>query len=71
MDNRHAFMGLNQWRREADHPLASSVDVKNVWMYTSILPYAFMACTGTTSNVTFVMNKNVTPTNAQYLLNMM
>jgi hypothetical protein len=30
-----AFFGVKRPRREADHPLLSTVEVKNVWSYTS------------------------------------
>jgi len=30
--------------READHPLPSSVEVKNMWSYTPLSQYVFIAC---------------------------
>jgi glutathionyl-hydroquinone reductase len=35
--------GLKRSERGTDHSVASSAEVKNVWSYTSIPPYAFMA----------------------------
>jgi hypothetical protein len=35
--------GLMRQGREADHFPSSSAEVKNMWIYTSTLPYAFMA----------------------------
>ena len=37
---------------EADHPLPSGVETKNVWSYTSSPPHVFMVCTGTTLPLT-------------------
>jgi hypothetical protein len=34
-------------RHEGDHSYPSSAEVKTDWIYTSHLPYAFMACIGT------------------------
>jgi len=34
--------GIKRPRREADHSLQSSAEVKNAWIYTSTLPYVFM-----------------------------
>jgi len=34
--------------REPDHPLASNVELKNEWIYTSIFPSNFMMGKGTT-----------------------
>jgi hypothetical protein len=35
--------GLNRQGREADHSLATSAEVKKMWIYTSTPPYAFLA----------------------------
>jgi hypothetical protein len=35
--------GVKRPEREADHSLPASVEVKKVWLYTSIPLYAFMA----------------------------
>jgi hypothetical protein len=37
------FPGVKQPGREADHSPPSSVEVKNIWSYTSTQPYVFMA----------------------------
>jgi hypothetical protein len=35
--------GLKRSGREADHPSPTSAEVKKIWIYTFIPPYAFMA----------------------------
>jgi hypothetical protein len=35
--------GVKRPRCEADHSPATSAEVKNTWVYTSTLPYAFLA----------------------------
>jgi hypothetical protein len=35
--------GVKRQGREADHSLPPSADVKKMWIYTSTLPYVFMA----------------------------
>jgi hypothetical protein len=35
--------GVKRPGREADHSLPTSAEVKKIWIYTSIPPYAFMA----------------------------
>jgi hypothetical protein len=36
-------MGIRELGHETGHSLPSSAEVKNVWSYTSIHPYIFMA----------------------------
>jgi hypothetical protein len=35
--------GVKRQRREADHSLPTSAEVKKMWIYTSTRPYVFMA----------------------------
>jgi hypothetical protein len=37
------FAGVKRSKREADHSLPSSAEVKNVWSYVSTHPYVFVA----------------------------
>jgi hypothetical protein len=37
------FSGVQRPGREADHSPPASAEVKKMWIYTSTLPYAFMA----------------------------
>jgi hypothetical protein len=36
-------LGIKREEREADQSLPASAEVKNIWIYTSSPPYAFMA----------------------------
>jgi hypothetical protein len=38
-----AFPGVKRQGREADHSHPTSAEVKKMWIYTSTLPYVFMA----------------------------
>jgi hypothetical protein len=38
-----SFPGVKRQGREADYLLPASADDKNMWIYVSIPPYAFMA----------------------------
>jgi hypothetical protein len=38
-----SFPGVKRPGREADHSPPTSAEVKKIWIYTSIPPYAFMA----------------------------
>jgi hypothetical protein len=38
-----SFPGVNRPGREADHSPPTSAEVKEMWIYTSTPPYAFMA----------------------------
>jgi hypothetical protein len=38
------FPGVKRPRREADHLLPTSAEVKKMWTYTSTPPCGFMAC---------------------------
>jgi hypothetical protein len=40
---RAPFLGVKRPGREADHSPPTSADVKNMWIYTTAAPYAFMA----------------------------
>jgi hypothetical protein len=40
---RSSFLGVKLPGREADHSPPTSAEVKKMWIYTSIPPYAFMA----------------------------
>jgi hypothetical protein len=40
---RAPSLGLKRQRREADHSSPTSVEDKKMWIYTSTLPYAFIA----------------------------
>jgi hypothetical protein len=43
MGTSDTFPGVKRPRREDDQSTPSSAEVKNVWSYTSIPQYAFMA----------------------------
>jgi hypothetical protein len=43
VDKRALSLEVKRPGREADHSPPASTEVKEMWMYTSILPYAFMA----------------------------
>jgi hypothetical protein len=43
MGNGGSFPGVKRPRREADHSPPTNAEVKKMWIYTSIPPYAFMA----------------------------
>jgi hypothetical protein len=36
-------LGVKRPVREADHLAAANAEVKKMWIYTSTIPYAFMA----------------------------
>jgi hypothetical protein len=36
-------LGLKWLEREADHSLPASAEIKKIWIYIAIPPYAFMA----------------------------
>jgi hypothetical protein len=36
------FLGIKRPERETDHSPSASVEIRNTWVYTSTLPYAFM-----------------------------
>jgi hypothetical protein len=38
-----SFPGVKRQGLEADHSPPTSAEVKKIWIYTSTLPYAFMA----------------------------
>jgi hypothetical protein len=40
---RGSFTGVKRQGRAADHSPPTSIEVKKMWIYTSTLPYAFMA----------------------------
>jgi hypothetical protein len=43
MDTGALSPGIKRQGREVDHSLATSVEVKKMWIYSSTPPYAFMA----------------------------
>ena len=51
------FAGVKRLRSEAEHLDPPSAEVKNLWGYTSILPYFFMESTGTTLTVQCLWNR--------------
>jgi hypothetical protein len=42
MGTRDSFPGVKLLEREADYSPPASAEVKKMWIYTSIPPYAFM-----------------------------
>ena len=56
---------LSGAENKASHSLPHSAMVKNAWNYTSIPPYAFMVCTGTTLHhciLTLILRRSRTGT---------
>jgi hypothetical protein len=43
MGTRGSFPGVKRQGREADHSPPTNAEVKKMWIYTSTLPYVFMA----------------------------
>jgi hypothetical protein len=56
MGTTGSFLGVKRLKREAEHSLPSSVEITNVWIFTSIFQFVFTASYLGTDNFTFTWN---------------